>query len=45
MRNLQMVQLVNYHHDAITGTHFPDVGKWYDHAFEVGFKEADNLVN
>ena len=40
-----MVQLVNYHHDAITGTHFPDVGKWYDSAFEVGFGEADSLVN
>ena len=23
---------INFHHDAVTGTHFPEVGHWYDTA-------------
>jgi hypothetical protein len=30
IRLMQTIQNINYHHDAITGTHFSAVGTWYD---------------
>jgi hypothetical protein len=29
-RNMQIVESINFHHDAITGTHYDNVGIGYD---------------
>jgi hypothetical protein len=42
---MQMIQSINYHHDAITGTHFPAVGTWYDQKMLSALAKGDSLLD
>ena len=42
---MQKIQNINYHHDAITGTHFPAVGVWYDQYMLNAIEQANYLID
>ena len=42
---MQMIQSINYHHDAITGTHFSAVGTWYDQNMLSALHKGDSLLD
>jgi len=42
---MQKIQNINYHHDAITGTHFPVVGEWYDKNMLSALEQGDFIVD
>jgi hypothetical protein len=41
---MQLIQSINFHHDAVTGTHFDDVGYWYDRFMVIALNENKKLL-
>lgn len=44
VRAMQLIQAINFHHDAVTGTHFDDVGYWYDRFMVIALNENNKLL-
>ena len=42
---IQKIQNINYHHDAITGTHFDGVGNWYDRSMLSALQTGDVVID